>query len=79
MTGKPTYWPIDDNKVPDLLDFFISKKLSYNFIEIKDNFEQSSECSPNGERKHNQERKQANTNKSNKIFEKFKGRSRRQY
>ena len=26
-TRKPTYWPTDSNKCPDLLDFFISKGL----------------------------------------------------
>lgn len=24
-TGEPTYWPTDQNKVPDLLDFLLSK------------------------------------------------------
>lgn len=25
-TGKPTYWPSDVTKIPDLIDFFITKK-----------------------------------------------------
>ena len=25
-TGKPTYWPTDPNKIPALLDFFISRR-----------------------------------------------------
>lgn len=35
-SGNPTYWPTDRNKVPDLVDFFISKKVSQNFISIED-------------------------------------------
>jgi len=26
-TGKPTYWPTDLNKIPDLIDFFLSQKI----------------------------------------------------
>jgi hypothetical protein len=33
-TGKPTYWPTDVNKIPDLLDFFVSKHLSSSFIDV---------------------------------------------
>jgi hypothetical protein len=25
-TSKPTYWPTDEKKIPDLLDFFITQK-----------------------------------------------------
>lgn len=32
-TGKPTHWPTDPNKIPDLLDLFISRKVSPNFID----------------------------------------------
>lgn len=35
-TGNPTYWPTDTNKLPDLLDFFITKKVSSNFISTED-------------------------------------------
>ena len=38
-TGKPTYWPTDVNKIPDLLDFFIARKVSVNFIKIEENFD----------------------------------------
>lgn len=34
---KPTYWPTDVNKIPDLLDFFITRKLSANFVDIEQN------------------------------------------
>ena len=29
-SGKPTYWPTDNKKVPDLIDFFISKGIKSN-------------------------------------------------
>ena len=45
-TGKPTYWPTDIGKIPDLLDFFISRKISENYMEIKDNFDLNSDHSP---------------------------------
>lgn len=44
-TGKPTYWPTDPSKIPDLLDFFISRKVSPNFINIEDNFDLNSDHS----------------------------------
>lgn len=33
-TGRPTYWPTDSQKIPDLLDFFICKKIAANFVDI---------------------------------------------
>lgn len=33
-TGKPTYWPTDLNKVPDLLDFFVTHGISSNYSTI---------------------------------------------
>lgn len=33
-TGKPTYWPTDPNKIPDLIDFFITKNISQNYLKI---------------------------------------------
>jgi hypothetical protein len=38
-TGRPTYWPTDVNKVPDLLDFFVSKNLSSSFIDVTEEFD----------------------------------------
>ena len=38
-TGKPTYWPTDVNKIPDLLDFFITRKISQNYIKIEEGLE----------------------------------------
>jgi hypothetical protein len=31
-TGKPMYWPTDPNKLPNLLDFFVVKNISTNYI-----------------------------------------------
>ena len=33
-TGSPTYWPTDDNKIPDLLDFFITNGISTTYTDI---------------------------------------------
>lgn len=44
-TGNPTYWPTDKNKIPDLLDFFISRKIAINFISIADNYDLDSDHS----------------------------------
>jgi hypothetical protein len=42
-TGNPTYWPTDHNKIPDSLDFFISRKIANNFIKIEDNLDLDSD------------------------------------
>lgn len=44
-TGNATYWPSDTNKIPDLLDFFITKKVSPNFIHLEDSYDLSSDHS----------------------------------
>lgn len=44
-TGKPTYWPTDPTKIPDLLDFFISRRVSPNFIDIEENLDLDSDHS----------------------------------
>ena len=44
-SGKPTYWPTDHNKLPDLLDFFISRKIASNFIEVEECFDLDSDHS----------------------------------
>jgi len=44
-SGKPTYWPTDRNKIPDVLDFFITKKIASNFINIEDNYDLNSDHS----------------------------------
>ena len=35
-TGKPTYWPTDQQKIPDLIDFFIMKNITCNFLHISE-------------------------------------------
>ncbi|PNF35987.1 hypothetical protein B7P43_G02293 [Cryptotermes secundus] len=45
-TGEPTYWPNDYNKLPDLLDFFIHKGITRNYIQIESNHELSSDHTP---------------------------------
>jgi hypothetical protein len=45
-TGKPTYWPTDIHKTPDLLDFFIFKGLSHNSLDLRPNLEIASYHTP---------------------------------
>ena len=43
---KPTYWPTDPTKIPDLLDFFITKGLADNYIKIEGMDELTSDHTP---------------------------------
>lgn len=45
-SGTPTYWPTDTNKIPDLIDFFLVKKISTSRIKIENGFDLSSDHSP---------------------------------
>lgn len=45
-SGIPTYWPTDTNKIPDVVDFFIAKGISENYIHIENNEGLSSDHSP---------------------------------
>jgi D-alanyl-D-alanine carboxypeptidase len=45
-TGTPTYWPTDKNKMPDLLDFFITNGISTNYISETASFNLTSNHSP---------------------------------
>jgi hypothetical protein len=45
-TGEPTYWPSDRNKIPDLLDFAITKGVSEVHSHVESNFDLSSDHSP---------------------------------
>lgn len=45
-TGEPTYWPTDRNKIPDLLDFFIVKGISNEYLNISSCLDLSSDHSP---------------------------------
>ncbi len=38
-TGVSTYWPADPNKIPDFIDSFIVKNITYNFLHIDENHE----------------------------------------
>lgn len=45
-TGSPTYWPTDPNKIPDLIDFFIFKNISRNYLKTKQSYDMNSDHSP---------------------------------
>ncbi|KMQ84691.1 rna-directed dna polymerase from mobile element jockey-like protein [Lasius niger] len=44
--GGYTYWPTDPNKLPDLIDFFITKGISDNYLQVENCYELSSDHSP---------------------------------
>lgn len=45
-TGKPTYWPTDPDKIPDLIGFFIIKDISARFLQIEERLDMNSDHSP---------------------------------
>ena len=45
-TYELTYWPTDTNKIPDLLDFFVTKNISPRYVQINSSAELSSNHSP---------------------------------
>jgi hypothetical protein len=45
-TGTPKYWPTDENKMPDLLDFLITNGISSNYISATASFDLTSDHSP---------------------------------
>ena len=45
-TGKPTYWPKDIKKKPDLIDFFITKGLSDQYMTIDESSDLTSDHTP---------------------------------
>lgn len=45
-TGKPTYWPTDQSKIPDLIDFFVTHKISKNYLKIEEGADLDSDHSP---------------------------------
>jgi hypothetical protein len=45
-TRKPTYWPSDQSKTPDLIDFFITKNISPNYMQIDEGNGLTSDHSP---------------------------------
>lgn len=44
-TGTPTYWPTDPKKIPDLLDFFIVKNVSLNYMRTFQSYDLNSDHS----------------------------------
>ena len=45
-TGKPTYCPTDRNKIPDVLDFFVTKNIAQVYMNIKSSLDLSSHHTP---------------------------------
>jgi hypothetical protein len=45
-TGEPTYWTSDRNKLPDLVDFCVTKGIPQDITEAKSCFDISSNHSP---------------------------------
>jgi hypothetical protein len=45
-TGEPTYWPSDRNKLPDLVDFCVTKGIPQDFPVAESCFDLSSDHSP---------------------------------
>lgn len=45
-TGQPTYWPSDQGKVPDIIDFCITKSVAKDIISWYSCWELSSDHSP---------------------------------
>ena len=45
-TGTPTYWPTDENKIPDLLDFFVPNGISSTYTDIQSSYNLTSDHSP---------------------------------
>lgn len=45
-TGHPTYWPTDKKKVPDLIDFCVTKGIARTYVKATDCYDLSSDHSP---------------------------------
>ncbi len=44
--GSPTYWPSDEAKIPDLIDFYVTRGISQNYIHIENCESLASDHSP---------------------------------
>jgi hypothetical protein len=44
-TGKPTYWPTDPSKIPDMIDFFIIKNIPAHYLQIEESHDLNSDYS----------------------------------
>lgn len=45
-TGTPTYWPTDPQKIPDLLDFYVTNGINTTYTALVPSFDLSSDHSP---------------------------------
>lgn len=45
-SGQPTYWPTDQNKIPDVIDFGVTKGLPPELFEVQASLDLSSDHSP---------------------------------
>jgi hypothetical protein len=45
-TGKPTYWPTDPGKIPDLIDFFMIKNIPAQYLQIEESHDLNSDHTP---------------------------------
>lgn len=45
-TGEPTYWPSDRKKIPDLIDFCVTKNIAARYISLQSCYDLSSDHSP---------------------------------
>jgi hypothetical protein len=45
-TGTPSYWPTDGNKIPDLLDFFVTNGIPSTYTDIQSSYDLTSDHSP---------------------------------
>lgn len=46
FTGEQTYWPTDRRKIPDTIDFYITKNINKRYLKAKSCLELSSDHSP---------------------------------
>ena len=45
-TGTPTYWPTDENKIPNLLDFLVTSGIFSTHTDIQSSYDLTSDHSP---------------------------------
>lgn len=45
-TSKPTYWPMDKRKTPDVINFYITKRISEHHLKAESHFDLASDHSP---------------------------------
>lgn len=45
-TGEPTYWPTDQCKIPDLLDFFVTKGINHLYCKVESCHDTTSDHTP---------------------------------